>query len=138
MPSVNELIEQYINFSLDFCAKCVSKYQEFFPFAFYIEDGKTHVIELNNLTELPEHNSLIESLHTKGLACMKEKGIKSYCIGYQAKVKIEGKYYEALAIAVKAIDENHVSHGRIYYYPYTKAKSFNYLFDLVYSIETNN
>lgn len=138
MYTEKDIIEEYINFSLDFCSKCIAKYEEFFPFSFYIKNGETTVIEPGNLSDLPNFNTLINNLKINGLNLIKDNQCRSFCIGYRTRVKIEGKYYDALAIFVKLTEYESTSHGRIYYYPYTTAENFDYLFDLAYYIDANN
>ena len=138
MYKLNEFIEDHINFSLDFCAKCIRKYDDFFPFSFYIIEKKIFVIEPSDLSKSPEFNHLINELKTKGLELLQSNTANGYCVGYPSRIKIEDNYYNALSIYIKIADDQQNFKELIYHFPFTKVQDFNYLFDLVQIIEEHN
>ena len=135
MKAIKEIIEDYIHFSLDFCSKCINKYDEFYPFAFYLKKKKAMVIEPLDKTYLIDSTSQIKQFKHLGNELLKNEKSKSYCIGYDVRLKLENKHYPALALFIKINNDLEFPNGRIFYYPYSKTDEFNYVFDLAFSVE---
>ena len=135
MKTINEILEEYIHFSLDFCTKCVDKYNEFYPFAFYLKKKKAMAIEPLDKTFLIDSTAQIKQFKQLGNDLIQHNKTKSFCVGYDVRLKLENKHYPALALFIKIQDDINYPNGRIYYYPYSKTEDFNYVLDLAFTVD---
>lgn len=135
MKTINEIIDEYVQFSLDFCSKCVNKYDEFYPFAFYLKKKKAMVIEPIEKAYLIDSTAQIKQFKEIGNELLEMNKIKSFCVGYDVRLKLENKHYSALALFIKINEDELFPNGRIYYYPYSKSDNFKYVLDLAFSVE---
>ena len=122
-----ELITNYINFALDFCAKCYSKYNDFYPFAFVIKEDRVITIDPDNPNEIKNTTDLIETLTQKGKEELANNHIINFALAYKESNLINDMNYEALKITI--FNQNEILN---FHYPYKQEAEFKYLLDLAF------